>query len=90
MTEGLVTTQSNPVNVLLSRGDLIAIAAIVIGFVLTVIMFRVQRELYMRDKGEPNWVPWADWLIIVSLFLVLSLTVIPLFFFSYLTLASPA
>ncbi len=59
--------------------DLIAIAAIVMGFGITVIMFRLQRELEMRDKGEPSWIAYSDRLILSSIFISLFLVFLPIF-----------
>lgn len=52
----------------LSPGDLIAIAAMIFGFGIVVIMFRVQRELWVREYHPewPLWTSWADWLILWS------------------------
>jgi hypothetical protein len=59
-------------------GELIAVAAIVIGFGLTVIMFRVQRELWVQEKHSDwrNWVASSDFLIFVSLLLGVLVSVI--------------
>ena len=48
-------------------GDLIALAAIIIGFGSTIISFRIQREIAMDEKNERLWVPWADWLILLAI-----------------------
>jgi hypothetical protein len=47
-------------------------------------MFRIQRELQVRDKNPewPNWLAWADYLVIATivsslLFVVLPLTAFP-------------
>jgi hypothetical protein len=84
----------SPANVeviLLNQGDFIAVAAILLGFGLTAIMFRVQREIYVREVNkEENWIAWADFLIFASILLVLSLIVIPLLVFSCQTYASAA
>lgn len=62
------------------RGDLIAVAAIIVGFGLTVIMFRVQRELDVQENRPkwPTWLAWSDYLIIVSVALALCFAIIPL------------
>jgi hypothetical protein len=49
-----------------AAGDLLALAAIIIGFGSTVIMFRIQRELKMEREGEPMWLSCSDSLIFVS------------------------
>ncbi len=54
-------------------GDLIAVAAIVIGFGMTAMMFRTQRELWVKEN-HPDWPLWlacADYLIIVSVVLAI-------------------
>jgi len=67
--------------------DLIAVATIIVGFGVTVIMFRVQRELWVRDKHPdwPNWLAWADWLILVSVALAVFFVVTPLLAFPIVT-----
>jgi len=57
----------------LSAGDLIAVAAIIFGFGVAALTFRIQRETEMPDKGLPSWLPWADRLIITSIVLVAGL-----------------
>lgn len=59
-------------------GELIAVAAIIVGFGLTVIMFRLQRELWVQEKHPdwPNWLAWSDYLIILSLLLGVLVSVI--------------
>lgn len=54
-------------------GDLIAVAALIVGFAVTVIMFRVQRELWVqeRDPKWPNWLSWSDYLIVPSVILAI-------------------
>jgi len=47
-------------------GDLIALAAIIIGFGATIIAFRIQREAAMEEADERVWLPWADWLILIA------------------------
>jgi hypothetical protein len=61
-------------------GDLISTAAIVLGFGVTVVMFRVQRELYVLEtlKRTPVWLAWADYLVLASIFLALIGVIIPL------------
>jgi hypothetical protein len=43
----------------------LAVASILSGFGISVFMFRVQRELQIRDihPKEPNWLTWADYLV---------------------------
>lgn len=76
---------------ILNQGDLIAVAAIVIGFGLTAIMFRVQREIHMgEEQNDVKWIAWSDWLIFGSVLLALFLAVIPLLAFSYRSFATAA
>lgn len=70
----------------LMPSDLIAIAVMIFGFGIVVTMFRVQRELWMRerwrkDKNFTHWIPWADWLTFASVLLVGCLTIFPLLAF---------
>jgi hypothetical protein len=65
----------------LTPGDLIAVAAIIFGFGITVFTFRIQREVTVGDKGWPKWLPLADRLIVVSVGLVFCFAVIPLLAF---------
>jgi hypothetical protein len=64
-------------------GDLIAVAALIVGFAVTVIMFRVQRELWVQERHPkwPNWLSWSDYLIVTSvifaIFALIVLLVIP-------------
>jgi hypothetical protein len=74
----------------LNPGDLIAVAAVVIGFGLTAIMFRVQRENDMRENGERVWIAWSDYLILASVLLAVFLVVIPILVFSSQKLATAA
>jgi hypothetical protein len=41
-------------------------------------MFRLEREVKLRDKGAQNWLAWADYLVIASILLSLLLVVLPL------------
>lgn len=54
-------------------GDLIAVAALIVGFAVTVIMFRVQRELWVQERHPkwPNWLSWSDYLIVASVVLAI-------------------
>lgn len=62
-------------------GDLIAAAALIVGFAVTVIMFRVQRELWVQENHPdwPNWLAWSDYLILGSVVLAISSLVVILF-----------
>ena len=56
------------------------VASILSGFGISVFMFRIQRELRVRDMHPqwPNWLAWADYLILAAILLSLLLVVLPL------------
>jgi hypothetical protein len=63
----------------LTADSYLTIASIQSGFGITVLMFRVERELHVREvKKQENWIAWADYLVIVSILLSLLLVVLPL------------
>jgi hypothetical protein len=45
-------------------GVLGTVASITVGFGITVLFFRIDRELRMHQRGERIWIPWADWLLL--------------------------
>lgn len=63
--------------------DLIAVAAMIVGFGSVVIMFRVQRELWVQHHHPdwPTWTAWADRLIFASVAIAVALVVAPLLAF---------
>jgi hypothetical protein len=63
---------------LTDSGTLASIASIIAGFSVAMLYFRIQRELDMGQKGERNWIPWSDWLLIAAIMLSLLLGIIPL------------
>src|SRR6478672_9826534 len=60
--------------------ELLAVSAIIVGFGVTAIMFRVQRELYVLEvlKIRTVWLAWADYLIIASIMLAALGVILPL------------
>jgi hypothetical protein len=59
----------------------LTVASIMAGFGVTVLMFRIQRELTVEnnpDDPDLRWLPWADWLILGSIVLSLGGVVFPL------------
>jgi hypothetical protein len=58
----------------------LTVASILSGFGISVFMFRIQRELGVRDRHPdwPNWLAWADYLVLSSIVLSLLLVVLPL------------
>jgi hypothetical protein len=58
----------------------LAVASILSGFGISVFMFRIQRELRVRDRHPewPNWLAWADYLVLSAIVLSLLLVVLPL------------
>ena len=57
-----------------------AVSAIVVGFGVTAIMFRVQRELFVYEqlKIKTLWLSWADYLILGSVVLAVFGATVPL------------
>jgi hypothetical protein len=58
----------------------LTVASILSGFGISVFMFRIQRELRVRDVHPdwPNWLAWADYLILAAILVSLLLVVLPL------------
>ena len=59
-------------------GTLATIASVIAAFAITMVFFRVQREIHMKGAGEINWIPWADRLLLVACTLALVLVLLPL------------
>ena len=57
---------------------LATIASIISCFGIAMLVFRIQREIQMRDQGEVNWIPWADRLLVAATLLSLLFVVFPL------------
>jgi hypothetical protein len=64
----------------LSTESYLTVASILSGFGITVLMFRVQRELTLKDKKPPKVtrLAWADYLVLAATTLSLILVVLPL------------
>lgn len=45
------------------------LASVIAGFSLTVFIFRLSRELHLKEAGEPTWIPWADRLVLTAFFI---------------------
>src|SRR5665811_1604356 len=58
----------------------LTVASILTGFSISVFMFRIQRELGVRDRHPdwPNWLAWADYLIMATIMLSVGLVILPL------------
>ena len=58
----------------------LTVASILSGFGIAVLMFRIQRELHMQERhpDSPNWLAWADYLVVVSIMISLLFVVLPL------------
>ena len=58
----------------------LTVASILTGFSITVFMFRIQRELRVRELHPdwPNWLAWADYLVMASITLSVVLVILPL------------
>ena len=63
---------------MVDHGTLAAIGAVIVGFGITAFVFRVQRELQMRQTGQPSWIPWADRLLIGVVTVTLLLVLFPI------------
>ena len=59
-------------------GTLATIASVIAAFCVSMTFFRVQREIQMHGNGEINWIPWADWLLLLASFLSLVCVLLPL------------
>ena len=62
-------------------GVLVTVASITAGFGITVLFFRIDRELRMNERGERIWLPWADWLLLAATFASLLLVLLPVILF---------
>ncbi|HEY4981731.1 MAG TPA: hypothetical protein VII24_07280 [Pseudolabrys sp.] len=58
----------------------LTVASILSGFCISVFMFRIQRKLSVRDRHPdwPNWLAWADYLIVATIVLSVVLVILPL------------
>jgi hypothetical protein len=58
----------------------LTVASILSGFGVTVLMFRIQRELEVRKAYPrwPNWLAWADYLVLAAILLSLLAVVLPI------------
>src|SRR5271165_2572808 len=63
-------------------GTISTVASLIAGFSTTMLYFRIQRELTMQEAGEPNWIPWADRLLVIAAAVAMLLGVVPLLTFS--------
>jgi hypothetical protein len=64
----------------MDSAEIISASAIVAGFGVTAIMFRIQRELYVREvlKIKTLWLAWADYLVLTSVALAVFGATVPL------------
>ena len=59
-------------------GDLLTVASILSGFGVTALMFRVQREVAIREANvDPMWMAWSDYLALGSILLSVGCVVLP-------------
>lgn len=59
-------------------GPLVAVAMGVVGFGFLVLIFRIQREIQMREMGETVWLAFCDWLAVIATVVSLLFAVLPL------------
>jgi hypothetical protein len=57
---------------------LATVASVIAAFGVTMLFFRVQREVAMQSAGERNWIPAADWLLISATLVALLLVLLPM------------
>ena len=57
---------------------LATIASVIAAFSVTMVFFRVQREIDMGKEGEMNWMPWADRMLIAACSIALVFVLLPL------------
>jgi len=58
------------------------IAAIVAGFGVAMLFFRIDRELEVDEGGRQIWIPWADWLLIGATLCAIVIVLLPLLLFA--------
>lgn len=63
----------------------LTVAGLISGFGITVFMFRIQRELQVRGQHPnwPNWLAWADYLVLAAIVIAITCVVQPLMFFQH-------
>ena len=57
---------------------LATVASVIAGFGAAILVFRIQRELQAHEQLEPQWIPWADRLLVVATLVALLLVLLPL------------
>lgn len=57
------------------------VASIVTAAGVTMLFFRVQREADMKRRGQRNWIPVADWLLLGATFAAIVLVLLPILLF---------
>lgn len=64
----------------MGAAEIISASAIVAGFGVTAVMFRVQREIYVIEVSKLGvaWLAWADYLVIASIMLAIFGSTLPL------------
>jgi hypothetical protein len=73
------TSENRPTqHAVLTADSYLAIAGILAGFGITAWTVRVEREITFHDKGEQNWIPWSEYLVISAILIALLLVVLPL------------
>jgi hypothetical protein len=60
------------------EATLATIGAVIVGFGIAALVFRIQREIQQIDAGKTAWIPWADRLLIGVVTVTLLLVVFPI------------
>ena len=56
------------------------VSGVILGFQINFFSWRIRREIQMEAKGETKWLPFADWMNLLSMFvMVTGVFVLPLF-----------
>jgi len=61
---------------------LATVAAIITAFGVTMLFFRIQREISIKERQGINWIPYSDWLLITATVMSLLLVILPIVIFS--------
>jgi hypothetical protein len=63
----------------MGNSELISLLSIIGGFGVTILVFRIQRELEMKKENRAMWIPGADRLLILAIIIVFGWIIVMLF-----------